>query len=192
MEILNYPHEVLRFKTHPLTKIDKVVKDCATSMVKIMREEKGAGLSANQVGLPFSMFVVEWHDGEAKCFVNPIVKPLGSKRQTLREGCLSLPEIFLNIDRKVSCHIKAWDLNGVYVDETLKGNLARVVQHEMDHLNGVLIIDRASETQKIKLKKHLELMEMSSKTYPKPFPQEHFNEVLYAYTSAGHPIQTTI
>lgn len=110
MELLYYPHPMLRFRAKTLKRVTNDVRICASQMIELMKEENGVGLSATQVGLPFRMFVIEW-EGSELCFVNPIIKPFG-KRKVKEEGCLSFPDVFLKVNRPANCSFNAWDLHG--------------------------------------------------------------------------------
>lgn len=154
-------------------------------MVKVMHDEKGIGLSANQVGLPFRMIVLIWEDNPI-CLVNPVVRSYG-KRKSKQEGCLSFPDIYIDIKRPSKCHITAWTLDGDDIDEEIDGDLARIVQHETDHLDGVLFIDRVSETVRKSrpLSQHLAAMEQAWLQYPKDFPADAFRDILHDYCNFG-------
>lgn len=121
-------------------------------MFELMYEAKGIGLAANQVDLPFQMFVVnlaaEPGEGEELVFINPVVsRPKGSEEK--EEGCLSLPGVYGNVVRPKQVHIEAFDLRGKPISAEIDGMLARVVQHENDHLNGTMFTDRLSEGGKL-------------------------------------------
>lgn len=181
MKILNYPHPILRFKTKPLLKVDKNILRCAQAMIDVMKVENGVGLSANQVGLPFSMFVILWQESEL-CLVNPTIQAYGPTIEQ-KEGCLSFPGIALKIKRHAKCHIHAYDLHGNDIEEEADGLLGRVVQHEMDHLEGRLFIDRMSkESLKFPpLRTQLADMTVAWKNYPKPFPITAFKKLQRDY-----------
>jgi peptide deformylase len=181
MKILNYPHPILRFKTKPLIRIDNNILRCAQAMIDLMKMENGAGLSANQVGLPFRMFVFLWHDREL-CVVNPTIYTYG-KIVEEKEGCLSFIDIFLNIKRPSKCHIHAYDLHGNDINEEVSGPVSRLIQHEMDHLDGRLFIDRIPQhhLQANPLKIQLAEMTMAWQKYPKPFPVTAFKKLQQKY-----------
>lgn len=187
MQILNYPHPLLRFNTHTLKRVDGQIKEFVQLMVNVMHSEKGIGLSANQVGLPFSMFVIHWQ-GSDLCFINPTIKPYG-KMKTQDEGCLSFPDMVLGISRRSKCRFTAWNLNGDDLDKEVNHDLCRVLQHEMDHLQGTLFIDRISDMQRKSraVAPHLAAMTTAWKRYPKGFPVDSFNKLLYDYCDVGPP-----
>lgn len=187
MEILTYPHPVLRFKTKLLKRVDNDVRQCATRMIAVMKSENGVGLSANQVGLPLSMFVTHWK-GRDSCFINPTIKSHG-RVKSKEEGCLSFPDLQLDIKRQSKCHFTAWDLNGDKIDKEVSGDLCRILQHEMDHLQGTLFVDRISDFQREsrRVKYHLDGFEYAWKHYPRNFPTDAFNELLYQYCGVPRP-----
>lgn len=188
MEILSYPHPVLRFKTLPLTRVDVNIKRVASAMCDVMKAENGVGLSANQVGLPFRLFVLRWHDSDL-CLINPVLTMYGKLVEKC-EGCLSFPDVFLPIKRRSKIRFQAWDLNGNDIDEEVDRDLARVVQHEVDHLDGTLFIDRISEVTRNArpLTSHLAGLEKAWRDFPKPFPVDQFRELQYEYCGIDKPV----
>ena len=121
-------------------------------MFALMYESKGVGLAANQVGLPFRFFVVNPSGDpekkeEEEVFINPII----SSRRGMEfheEGCLSLPKIYSDVERPLEITIDAFDLNGQSRKRKIKGFLARVIQHEYDHIEGFLFTDRIEQFRK--------------------------------------------
>ena len=118
-------------------------------MFELMYEANGVGLAANQVDLPLRFFIVNAAgkpgEGEEHVFINPVLsKPKGSDEK--EEGCLSLPGLFGEVTRPARIHVSAYSLQGEELEADLDGLLARVIQHETDHLDGVLFIDRLSTT----------------------------------------------
>ena len=115
-------------------------------MRKTMKEQSGIGLAANQVGLNMQLFVID--EGLAKehnapsVYLNPEVKPYSKNQEELEEGCLSIPDFWPQITRAKKIKLKALDENGKKIKLKAKGFLARVFQHETDHLNGLLIKDK--------------------------------------------------
>lgn len=145
MKIVHFPHPTLRRVSKPLKKVDKSLKSMVAQMFDLMYEAKGIGLAANQVNLPFRLFIVnvsgERGSGEELVFLNPVIDhPKGSS--VAEEGCLSLPQLYHPVARPEQIHVTAYDLSGNPLDRTVDGTLARVIQHEFDHLEGVLFIDR--------------------------------------------------
>lgn len=123
-------------------KIDGEIQVLAKEMLKIMIKNNGVGLSACQVGKNIRMFVVPKELSKKWVFINPEIIKLSKKTEIMEEGCLSLPGIFLKIKRAKSLKIKALDENGKEFKLKAKDLLARVIQHENDHLDGILITDK--------------------------------------------------
>jgi peptide deformylase len=150
LEIVKYPDPVLRRKTAPLEEIDDLVRERAAEMIRLMYRDKGVGLAAPQVGWSVRLFVMNptGRPEDERVLVNPVVHPLGRAKARSTEGCLSIPEVNGKIERWQKVELRAYTLEGARVEETLEGFPARVCQHECDHLDGVLIIDRMSEAEK--------------------------------------------
>jgi peptide deformylase len=145
LQIVQFPHPTLRRVNKPLKRVDKQLKSMVEEMFDLMYQARGIGLAANQVDLPFRLFVVnlsgEKNQGEEMVFLNPVLSaPKG--RAIAEEGCLSFPQLFHPVARPEQIHVQAYDLAGNAIDRTVDGLLARVIQHEFDHLEGVLFIDR--------------------------------------------------
>ncbi len=149
MEIVHFNHPALRWKSTPITRIDAELRATVRQMFDLMYEAKGIGLAANQVALPFRFFVVNVtadpnESEEEHVFINPeIVRRNGSAEA--EEGCLSLPELYGQVRRAEEIVVQAFDLDGQGFEMTLNELPARVVQHETDHLDGVLFVDRMSD-----------------------------------------------
>ena len=149
MEIVQFDHPALRWKSKPITQINAQLRDTVRQMFELMYEAKGIGLAANQVALPYQFFIVNLTsdpvEGEEELvFINPeIVHRKGSVEG--EEGCLSLPELYGQVRRAEEIVVDAFDLDGNGFQMTLTELPARVVQHETDHLDGTLFIDRMSE-----------------------------------------------
>lgn len=163
LQIVYHPHPALRWKSKDLTRIDAQLKEWVGQMFGLMYEARGIGLAANQVALPYRMFVInpsgdpEDRDME-QVFINPqIVKRNGSAEA--EEGCLSLPEIYGQVTRAEKITVEAFDLSGQPFAMELSGIHARVVQHENDHLDGVLFTDRVTEATKNELNPLLQDLE---------------------------------
>ncbi len=160
--IVHYPDPRLRKVSAPVTKFDDELAALAERMLELMRASKGVGLAAPQVGVNRRLIVVN-PTGEAqdlRVYVNPAIhEPHGSVEA--EEGCLSLPGINVQIRRAQTCRLTAQDLQGRPVELTLADLPARIVQHETDHLNGVLIIDRMGPTDKIATRKTLRALEQT-------------------------------
>lgn len=140
-EIVRYGNKVLVEPTKEVSEFNDEIKELIKHMYELMAEANGAGLAATQIGLPLRLFVYD--DGSGPhALINPkIVKKSGS--QTASEGCLSIPGLFGDVDRANIAVITGLDENGEKVKLTGTGFLARIFQHETDHLDGKLFIDRA-------------------------------------------------
>ncbi|MHB0975714.1 MAG: peptide deformylase [Candidatus Aquicultorales bacterium] len=145
LAIRKYPDPVVREATKPVDRFDRELKLLTRGMVETMHEEQGIGLAANQVGVQKSVIVIEI-DEKPRVFVNPVIVEKSEETEIGDEGCLSLiPEIHIPIERSLRVSVQALDERGKPVVMEAEGLLARIFQHEVDHLNGYLIIDRASE-----------------------------------------------
>lgn len=149
MEIVFFPHPTLRHKSKPLKRVDRELKEIVRAMFDTMYEAKGIGLAANQVDLPLQLFVINTAgkkgEGEELVFVNPVIdQPKGSEEA--EEGCLSIPGVNGRVNRPATIHVSAYDIDGNEIDMVADGLLARAIQHEYDHLQGVLFIDRMSDS----------------------------------------------
>ena len=148
MKIITFPNKVLKEKTDEVKEINKEVKELVETMKKIMKENKGVGLAANQIGKNLAIFVAE-DKNKILTFINPkIVKFIG-KEEIVEEGCLSLPKIWGYLKRYPEVIIEYQNLFGKKKKMRAKGLLAQIIQHEIDHLNGELFIDKAIEVFKI-------------------------------------------
>lgn len=146
MQIVPYPHPALRFKSVDVHRIDSTLRKTIGGMFDLMYEANGIGLAANQVGLPFRFFIVNLgaragEDQEELVFINPIIT---KKKGNVvgEEGCLSLPGLFGDVRRAEQIVVEAFDLEGQAFGMELDDLPARVVQHETDHLDGILFTDR--------------------------------------------------
>jgi peptide deformylase len=163
MEIVRYPHPVLRWKSKPIQQITPQLRATIGEMFELMYQAKGIGLAANQVGLPYRLFIINpTGDPEEKdqevVFLNPeILSRKGSIEG--EEGCLSLPDLYGNVPRANEIVVSAFDLSGQEFEMTLDDLPSRVVQHENDHLDGVLFIDRVNDATLRDLLPHLEDLE---------------------------------
>lgn len=159
MQIINFPHPTLRRVAKPIRRVDANLRAIVREMFDRMYESKGIGLAANQVDIPLRLFVVNLEaqpgQGEELVFINPVIsKPKGSAES--EEGCLSLPGIYGQVVRPKQVTINAYNLEGQEITRDLTGLLARCVQHELDHLDGVLFIDRMTASGKADLADELD------------------------------------
>ena len=159
MEIIHYPHPTLRYRSKPVLKMDDQLARIVAEMFELMYAAKGIGLAANQVDLPLRLFVANLksdpNEGEELVFINPILsRPKGSDEA--EEGCLSLPGVYAPVVRPAEVRVQAYNLAGELFDATVGGLLGRVIQHETDHLDGVLFIDRLTDEAEAGVQEELE------------------------------------
>ncbi len=146
MKIVLYPHPALRHPAKPLAAIDKQIHLDAGRMLELMYEHKGLGLAANQVFLPYRIVVLnptgdpQQRDKE-EVLLNPVIL---ERKGTIEgeEGCLSFPGLFQKIRRAKTVHVQAYNLRGEVIDKSVSELEARLWQHEVDHLDGILFIDK--------------------------------------------------
>lgn len=150
LEIVPHPHPALRWKSREVTRIDAELRQMVEQMFDLMYASRGIGLAANQVALPYRLFVINpTGDREEKdqemVFINPqITRRNGSEED--EEGCLSLPEIYGPVTRATRIIVDAFDLSGQQYEVDLEDLDARVVQHEYDHIEGVMFTDRVAQS----------------------------------------------
>lgn len=148
--IKKYGEPILRKKTKKVENVDDGTRKLASFMIRAMYENGGVGLAANQIGLDLSMAVIDTGNG-AKVLINP--KITASSGEVIdEEGCLSMPGVFFKIKRPESVEVEALDRYGNLIKINAQGLEARAICHEIDHLNGKLIIDRIGFWQKLKYK----------------------------------------
>ncbi|GAB4131269.1 MAG: peptide deformylase [Thermogutta sp.] len=152
LRVIRYPHPTLRYKSKPIRKVDSEFRAIVRRMFELMYEERGIGLAANQVDLPYRFFIINLSGDPSQkeeefVFINPeIVSKKGNEED--KEGCLSLPGISAVVRRSAEIEILAYNLQGEEVHWRLKGLFARAFQHEYDHLDGTLFIDRLTPTRR--------------------------------------------
>jgi peptide deformylase len=151
LNIVQYPHPTLRYKSKPIKRVNAELKQIVADMFDAMYAAKGIGLAANQVDLPLRLFVINLSgkrgEGEECVFINPVISgPKGSDE--FEEGCLSIVGVNAMVTRPEQVHVEAYDLAGNEINATVSGMLAKAIQHECDHLDGVLFVDRISDSAK--------------------------------------------
>jgi len=151
-----YPDTVLREKAFPVLNLNGEIYDLIKAMSEIMYTYQGIGLAAPQVGVLKRIIIANLGDGLLP-LVNPIILDR-EKQDHQEEGCLSLPEVQIDVMRAQNITVNGFNFDGNEVTMLLNGKLARVIQHEIDHLNGVLIIDHASSDEKILLREKLKVI----------------------------------
>ena len=140
MELQTIGSKILREKSKRVSSIDDTLRSFCFSMAKIMREKNGIGISAPQVGLNKRIIIVD-KNGQDWILINPEIVWSSDLIIDFKEGCLSVPGVFDNVKRPESIKIKYRNAKGKPVLETINGLMARVVQHEIDHLDGILFVD---------------------------------------------------
>lgn len=164
MKIVPYPHPALRHVAKPLTMLDNEIRRAAGQMLELMYAAKGLGLAAPQVALPYRLLVMNFAGDAAKkdqeCVaINPMLIDKSGGTEEASEGCLSFPDLFQKVRRSKTAIVRAYDLDGQLYEMTAHGLAARVWQHEIDHLDGILYIDKMSTLGKRAAKPWLEEFE---------------------------------
>ena len=170
-EILEVPDPRLKTVSEPVTAFDDELRVLVEDMFDTMYDAPGIGLAAIQVGVPLRVLVIDLQEPDdgaqpeachveacdhdhtpvrrnPRVFVNPEVLDPADELATYQEGCLSVPEIYADIDRPATCRVRYQDLDGATHEEALDGLMATCLQHEMDHLEGVLFIDHLSRLKR--------------------------------------------
>ena len=178
-EIIEAPDPRLKTVSTPVENFDAELKTLVDDMFETMYAANGIGLAAIQVGVPKRILVIDLqpedteaegepcdHDGhehvhyplkkEPRIFINPEILDPASEKATYQEGCLSVPDIYADVDRPKACRVRWQDLEGNAHEESMDGLMATCIQHEMDHLNGVLFIDHLSRLKRQMALKKLE------------------------------------
>ena len=165
-EILTEPNEILRQVSLPVENVGKEEQILMNDMLETMYSANGIGLAAIQVGIPKRIIVLDISKNENEkkpmFFVNPIVNNKNLNLSTYEEGCLSLPNQFAEINRPSSCEVEYLDYDGKKTFLKAEGLLATCIQHEMDHLQGILFIDYLSKLKKTMIIKKLSKQKSNS------------------------------
>ena len=181
LDIVKYGHPVLRAKGARIEKITPEIRTLIADMLETMRAAAGVGLAAQQIGKALQLAVVDVRgvkdrpstlqlDGKPAdvaaympvVLINPEVRPFGDPAKG-PEGCLSFPEVYADITRPESVEVKALNAEGQPIQFIAAGLLSRAIQHEIDHLNGILFIDRMPSATKAELKPELEVLQQETK-----------------------------
>ncbi len=160
LKLVFYPDPRLRIKAEPIAVIDDDVRQLAEGMLQYMKLENGVGLAAPQVGISLRLFVMSYEDEgiPPTALINPRIAS-SSGTILMTEGCLSFPGLFATLKRPENVVVEALDIHGAPYKIEAGGVLARVIQHEFDHLDGRLFIDLFSPAQKIRYKPILKELE---------------------------------
>ena len=161
LRVVLYPDPTLRRETRTVEAFDGALRETVEAMLARMFASRGVGLAAPQVGLSQRLFVFN-PEGDperpelSRAVINPVITARGGRRVRAEEGCLSLPQIYAEIERPERCSMRYQDLDGATHVEDFEGFEARIVQHEFDHLEGVLIVDRMTPADKARHRAALE------------------------------------
>jgi peptide deformylase len=160
LKIINWPDPRLKKMSEPVEVFDDALGRLAVRMLELMRGSKGVGLAAPQVGKNIRLFVMNptGQPGDDRVYVNPELSDLEGDDEA-EEGCLSLPEIHVQVVRAKKATLRARGVNGQAIEEAATGFVARVWQHEFDHLNGVLLTDRMGFVDKMANRRTLKELE---------------------------------
>ena len=158
-KIITEPNKILRQISNPVEKVGQEEQQLMDDMLETMYSANGIGLAAIQIGIPKRIIVMDItkndNKKEPKFFVNPVIKNKDILKATYEEGCLSIPNQFAEIDRPKKCEVEYLDYNGEKKILKAEGLLAICIQHEMDHLEGILFIDYLSKLKKSMIIKKL-------------------------------------
>jgi peptide deformylase len=156
-DILILPDKRLRLVSEPVKKIDREIKQLADDMFETMYDAPGIGLAAIQVGVTRRIVTVDLakkdDPPEPRVFINPEITWRSEEKALYEEGCLSIPEIYEEVERNAQVRVKYLDLDGKEQEIEVSGLLATCLQHEIDHLNGVLFIDHISKLKRDRIVK---------------------------------------
>jgi len=170
LRVIKYGNPILRMKASKVDKIDRSIWKLVEDMIFTMQHDGGIGLAAPQVAQSLALLVVDqgliYEDGQPTAYINPEI--IASEGEAvLEEGCLSIPDIREEVKRPEVITFRYQNLDGDTLEEKVDGLLARVLQHEIDHLKGVLFVDRISHLKKQLLKKELKAIAQEEMTYMK-------------------------
>jgi hypothetical protein len=150
MEILKMGEETLREVSSPVSCINEDIKDLLDEMFITLERSNGIGLAAPQVGKNIRLFIVKLEEDNGMVFINPEIIRTSDEQCSMEEGCLSIPKVYEKVIRPKDVTVQYMGINGKKQLIQATGLLARVIQHEYDHLNGVLFVDRLEEEAKEK------------------------------------------
>lgn len=154
LEVIKYPAKILSKSLLPVEHFNSEIKDIIRDMFETMYMKNGIGLAANQVGIDKRIIVIDINSKEKKipplALINPEIISYSKKKETLEEGCLSFPGFFDKVTRPSSVQITYYDINGKKREIIAEGLLARVIQHEIDHINGIKFIQRLPLDKQVK------------------------------------------
>ena len=150
--IITVPNEVLKKISDPIENVGESEKKLVNDLFETMYNSNGIGLAAVQVGILKRILVIDVSIKEEKnnplCFINPVIKKISEETSVYEEGCLSIPDTFIEIERPKICEVEYIDLNGKLKNIKCDGLLSTCLQHEIDHLDGKLIIDQLTKLKR--------------------------------------------
>jgi peptide deformylase len=148
-QLRRYGDPALRSVARPVERFDGALEDELRRMTALLEDALGAGLAATQLGVMHRVFVFRAEpDAPVQAFVNPVLEWSGEERETDEEGCLSIPDVWIEVERALRVRMRGLDARGRERTVEAEGLEARVLQHELDHLDGVLMLDRAAPDQR--------------------------------------------
>jgi peptide deformylase len=165
LPIVEIPDPRLRLVSKPVDTVDDVVRTLIDDMIDTMYDASGIGLAAIQVGVDKRVLIIDLQEEEdadgrpirnPRAFVNPEILSVSDETRVYNEGCLSIPEQYAEVERPERCQVRWFDRDGTSHEEEMGGLLATCLQHEMDHLNGVLFVDHISRLKREMLLKKLD------------------------------------
>lgn len=158
LPILEFPDERLRTMAAPVESVDDEVRRLVDDMLETMYDARGIGLAATQVDVHRRVIVMDVSDAQNAplVMINPEYTPIGEERDLLSEGCLSIPEYYAEVPRALKVHLKALDRDGKPFELEAEGLLAHCIQHEHDHLEGVLFVDYLSPLKRDRVMKKMQ------------------------------------
>ncbi len=153
LEILEFPDSRLRTKAKPVVEVGKQTRSLIDDMFETMYDAPGIGLAATQVNVHKRLLVMDISEDRSDplVFINPEITATSADLSLYEEGCLSIPGQYADVERPAELQLQAWNTRGRPFSIEVTGLLATVIQHELDHLNGVLFIDHLSERKKNKI-----------------------------------------
>ncbi len=164
--IITEPNKLLRQVSKPVNKVGKDEQELMNDMLETMYAADGIGLAAIQIGIPKRIIVMdickEENKKEPRYFINPVIKNKDTLKVTYEEGCLSVPKHFAEVERPSKCEVEYLDYNGQKKLLKAEGLLATCIQHEMDHLEGILFIDYLSKLKRSMIIKKLSKLKSST------------------------------
>lgn len=150
-DIIYFPNKILRQASQEIAVINEDIKQLAQDMIETMQANNGVGLAAIQIAVPLCIFVMQEEDQEPIIAINPQIIHRSKELASYKEGCLSIPEIYEEIQRPAQINLKFYNLQNEIEEIGLNGLLATCAQHELDHLNGILFFDHLSKIKRDRL-----------------------------------------